>query len=112
MRAAEQHLFGMEGYGWIFEHDRDGVLVADDEVAMVHGDREDVPQSQSVAGRLRSLPVDVKRSMQLSRSTRSFVATAVAALGGPNRLRRYGQRGFGRRWQLCLLESIQINFGT
>ncbi|SON60335.1 hypothetical protein MSIMFI_01829 [Mycobacterium simulans] len=62
MRAAEQHLFGMEGYGWIFEHDRDGVLVADDEVAMVHGDREDVPQSQSVAGRLRSLPVDVKRS--------------------------------------------------
>lgn len=41
LRAAELHSFGMEGYGWVFEAYRDGVLEADDEVGTVHGDRED-----------------------------------------------------------------------
>lgn len=41
LRAAELHLFGMEGYGWVFEGYRDGLLEADDEVGMVHGDPED-----------------------------------------------------------------------
>ncbi|MCV7195304.1 TfuA-like protein [Mycobacterium angelicum] len=41
LRAAELHPFGMEGYGWVFEGYRDGVLEADDEVGMVHGDPED-----------------------------------------------------------------------
>ncbi|BBX96286.1 TfuA-like protein [Mycobacterium lacus] len=41
LRAAELHPFGMEGYGWVFEAYRDGVLEADDEVGMVHGDPED-----------------------------------------------------------------------
>ncbi|WP_204080917.1 TfuA-like protein [Mycobacterium riyadhense] len=41
LRAAELHPFGMEGYGWVFEGYRDGVLEADDEVGMVHGDAQD-----------------------------------------------------------------------
>src|ERR1700738_5145586 len=41
LRAAELYPFGMEGYGWVFEGYRDGVLEADDEVGMVHGDPED-----------------------------------------------------------------------
>jgi hypothetical protein len=41
LRAAELHQFGMEGYGWVFEGYRDGLLEADDEVGMVHGDPED-----------------------------------------------------------------------
>jgi hypothetical protein len=39
--AAKLHPFGMEGYGWVFWAYRDGVLDADDEVAMVCGDAED-----------------------------------------------------------------------
>lgn len=41
LRAAELHPFGMEGYGWVFESYRDGVLEADDEVGVVHGDADD-----------------------------------------------------------------------
>ncbi|MCV7199627.1 TfuA-like protein [Mycobacterium angelicum] len=41
LRAAELHPFGMEGYGWVFESYRDGLLNADDEVGMVHGEPED-----------------------------------------------------------------------
>lgn len=41
LRAAELHPFGMEGYGWVFEGYRDGIIDADDEVGMVHGDPED-----------------------------------------------------------------------
>lgn len=36
LRAAEMHPFGMEGVGEIFEWYRDGVIEADDEVAVVH----------------------------------------------------------------------------
>lgn len=36
LRAAELHTFGMEGVGEIFEWYRDGVIDADDEVAVVH----------------------------------------------------------------------------
>lgn len=41
LRAAELHAFGMEGYGWVFEGYRDGIIDADDEVGMVHGEPED-----------------------------------------------------------------------
>jgi hypothetical protein len=37
LRAAELHMFGMIGIGRVFEWYRDGVLTADDEVAVVHG---------------------------------------------------------------------------
>ena len=40
LRAAELHLFGMEGVGSIFAAYRDGILLADDEVALLHGPAE------------------------------------------------------------------------
>jgi hypothetical protein len=40
LRAAELHAFGMRGVGRIFEAFRDGVLDADDEVAVVHAPAE------------------------------------------------------------------------
>lgn len=40
LRAAELHPFGMEGVGEIFEWYRDGVIEADDEVAVHHGPAE------------------------------------------------------------------------
>ncbi|MCS6879638.1 MAG: TfuA-like protein [Geminicoccaceae bacterium] len=40
LRAAELHPFGMEGIGTIFAAYRDGLLLADDEVALVHGPAE------------------------------------------------------------------------
>lgn len=41
LRAAELHRHGMVGYGEVFRGYRDGALDADDEVAMVHGTRDD-----------------------------------------------------------------------
>jgi drug/metabolite transporter (DMT)-like permease len=40
LRAAELHMFGMRGVGQIFADYRDGVLVDDDEVAVLHGPAE------------------------------------------------------------------------
>jgi hypothetical protein len=40
IRAAELHTFGMIGHGKIFEWYRDGVIVADDEVALAYGPPE------------------------------------------------------------------------
>ncbi len=40
LRAAELHPFGMEGVGTIFAAYRDGLLEADDEVALLHGPAE------------------------------------------------------------------------
>jgi hypothetical protein len=40
LRAAELHPFGMIGYGTVFEWYRDGILDADDEVAVWHGPEE------------------------------------------------------------------------
>ena len=40
LRAAELHAFGMNGVGRIFEAYRDGLLTADDEVAVLHGPEE------------------------------------------------------------------------
>lgn len=40
LRAAELHGFGMQGVGTIFEQYRDGILDADDEVAVLHGPAE------------------------------------------------------------------------
>jgi len=41
LRAAELHTFGMVGIGRIFEWFRDGLLDADDEVAVAHGPADD-----------------------------------------------------------------------
>lgn len=40
LRAAEMEAFGMEGVGWVFERYRNGGIVGDDEVAILHADAE------------------------------------------------------------------------
>jgi hypothetical protein len=40
LRAAELHQFGMKGVGRIFAAYRDGILIDDDEVAVLHGPQE------------------------------------------------------------------------
>ncbi len=40
LRAAELHAFGMVGVGEVFEWYRDGIITADDEVAISHGPKE------------------------------------------------------------------------
>jgi hypothetical protein len=40
LRAAELSIFGMDGYGWVFESFRNGDLEDDDEVAILHGDKD------------------------------------------------------------------------
>src|SRR5246127_762709 len=40
LRAAELHQFGMKGVGQIFAAYRDGILIDDDEVAVLHGPQE------------------------------------------------------------------------
>ena len=40
LRAAELHMFGMEGAGKVFEAYRDGLFEDDDEVAVIHGPEE------------------------------------------------------------------------
>jgi hypothetical protein len=69
LRAAELHPFGMIGIGGIFEDFARGTLVADDEVAVLHGDAEtayrstgfalvDLRASVAKAVRERALPAD------------------------------------------------------
>lgn len=41
LRAAELHLFGMNGYGCVFEDFKAGILSDDDEVAVLHRGHED-----------------------------------------------------------------------
>lgn len=40
LRAAELVPFGMQGVGWVFEAYRDGAIIDDDEVAVLHGPEE------------------------------------------------------------------------
>ena len=47
LRAAELQAFGMIGVGVVFEQYRDGILDADDEVAVAHGDADTGYQSYS-----------------------------------------------------------------
>ena len=60
LRAAELHPFGMVGVGQIFEWYRDGVIDADDEVAVKHADRELNYRSLSEA------LVNIRKTLQMA----------------------------------------------
>lgn len=49
LRAAETHIFGMRGFGRVFEAYRDGVIEDDDEVAVAHATQEEGYRSLSTA---------------------------------------------------------------
>lgn len=83
LRAAELHPFGMEGYGWVFESYRDGVLEADDEVGVVHGDADD-----GYPVFVDALVNDVARAVSMIRSASSEHTTPVAVTAGRCQTRR------------------------
>ena len=84
LRAAELHAFGMVGVGRIFADYRDGVLEADDEVAVLHGPG---------GGGLR----------RGDRGTGQRARHAGARAGG-------GRPGRGTRWQLVLDAARAIHY--
>lgn len=88
LRAAELHAFGMEGVGTIFAAYRDGVLVADDEVALVHGPAELgwVALSEPMVN-LRATLARLARTGLLTAEEATRVARRSAALFYPERTR-------------------------
>lgn len=102
LRAAELHAFGMVGIGRIFEWYRDGVLEADDEVAVCHGDESSAFRPLSVA--LVNIRVTLRRAVSegVASVADAHELTALAqALFYPDRsydavLRAAG--GDRRRW--------------
>ena len=62
LRAAELYPFGMEGVGEIFEWFRDGVIEADDEVAVIHSSAENL--LTLYGGKLTSYRVTAEKVMR------------------------------------------------
>ncbi|MGH6891819.1 MAG: TfuA-like protein [Dongiaceae bacterium] len=95
LRAAELHAFGMRGVGRIFEDYRDGRLVADDAVALVHG-----PPETGYAALSEPL---VNIVATLARAVREGVVTSTHAekLGERARALHYRER----TWRVVLEES-------
>ena len=86
LRATETETFGMIGVGTIFEWYRDGVVVADDEVALVHGDADSGYRNLSIP------LVNIRASLQaavadqrLGKRSAELVIRSAAALYYPNR---------------------------
>lgn len=120
LRAAELHPFGMIGVGRVFEWYRDGVLTADDEVAVAHGPRDtgyrsscdalvdirdacDAAAAEGVLpGPLAARLVAIARSMPYpERSCRAVAGRARAEGVDGGRLEQWldfvGRRGAGRK---------------
>lgn len=88
LRAAELYRFGMEGVGTIFAAYRDGLLDADDEVALVHGPAElGWPALSEPMVNLRATLARLERRGLLSRAEAAQVAEALAARFYPERTR-------------------------
>jgi hypothetical protein len=92
LRAAELCAFGMTGVGWIFEAYRDGVLVDDDEVVLMHADA-----SEGYRGVSEPL-VNIRRTLDAA------VTAGVVGRGSADRgLARVRAMPFGRRSLRALL---------
>ncbi|MDP7726333.1 TfuA-like protein [Mycobacterium sp. TY814] len=97
LRAAELHPFGMEGYGWVFEGYRDGIIDADDEVGMVHGDPED------------GYPVFVDALVNIRQTVAQAVTTGVLTAATGDQLIDTARRTpFTQRTWNRLLESADV----
>lgn len=97
LRAAELHPFGMEGYGWVFEGYRDGVIEADDEVGMVHGDPED------------GYPVFVDALVNIRQTVAHAVRSGVLSAAAGARIVETARRTtFTQRTWDRLLEAVGI----
>ncbi len=113
LRAAELHGFGMVGHGRIFEWYRDGVIDADDEVALIYGPEEvGYPSLSEPLVNIRATlaaavpeivsPEECRRLIEhakalhfTERSFAALLASAVAAAWPAARRARFAQ--FARR---------------
>jgi hypothetical protein len=94
LRAAELHAYGMVGVGSIFEMYRDGVIEADDEVAVTHGPAPD--------WRLHSEAlVNIRHAVRLCADASAIAEAHVERIVGVARRLAYPQR----IWPLIERES-------
>ncbi|MEP6652958.1 MAG: TfuA-like protein [Myxococcales bacterium] len=86
LRAAELHAFGMEGVGTIFEQYRDGLLVDDDEVAVVHAtdDRGYQALSEAMVNGRATLSA-AERAGAIDAATRVQLESIMKGLHYPDR---------------------------
>lgn len=88
LRAAELHPFGMEGVGTIFAAYRDGLLEADDEVALLHGPAElGWPALSEPMVNLRATLARLERLGLIGPGEAATAALALAARFYPERTR-------------------------
>jgi len=88
LRAAELHPFGMEGVGSIFRAYRDGILLADDEVALLHGPAEvGWPALSEPMVNLRATLARLARRGILAEEEAASAARTLAARFYPERTR-------------------------
>lgn len=88
LRAAELHPFGMEGVGTIFAAYRDGLLDADDEVALLHGPAElGWPALSEPMVNLRATLARLERLGLIGAGEAEAAARALAARFYPERTR-------------------------
>lgn len=88
LRAAELHPFGMEGVGTIFAAYRDGLLEADDEVALLHGPAElGWPALSEPMVNLRATLARLARRGVIGHGEAARVARVLAARFYPERTR-------------------------
>ena len=81
LRAAELHVFGMQGIGRIFEWFRDGVLEDDDEVALLHGPAElDFPALTEAMVNVRASIAEGIRSEIVESSTGAAILSSAKSV--------------------------------
>lgn len=88
LRAAELHVFGMRGVGWIFEAYRDGRLTDDDEVALVHG-----PADTDYL-RLSEPMVNIRATLERALSEGIVDAVTAAAVADVAKAQFYQERSW------------------
>ena len=96
LRAAEMHMFGMRGAGWIFADFRDGVLRDDDEVAVRHGPEETGFLSVSVP------MVNVRATLE-----QAAAAGVITPAAGMDLIRLAKQQFYQDRTWASLLEAAR-----
>jgi hypothetical protein len=114
LRAAELHIYGMQGVGRIFEWYRDGVLIDDDEVAVLHGPAE--LGFVCLTEPMVNIRASVQRAVELQIidiSTASEIVTIVKSTFYKNRTREYIFRHLNRRIlpfrATCQIEHIFLS---
>jgi hypothetical protein len=101
LRAAELHMFGMIGFGWIYRAFRRGVLQDDDEVCVLHAVPELnwAPLSEAMVNIRHSLKA-LRRRGHLSRESEARIAASLKQLH------------FSERDLAALRSAFELEFGA